>query len=81
MDSGVDTDQFTAHSTRGVATSSALTSGVTLTDIMKAANWKTFTRFYCRPTVDNFGKAVFSALKVGIITSTYMCSLAKMENY
>ena len=70
-DSGVDTDQFTAHSTRGVATSSALTSGITLPDIMKAANWKrqsTFSRFYGRPTVDNnFSKAVLSALKVGIL--------------
>ena len=72
---GIDTNQFTAHSTRGVATSTALALQVSLPEIMKAANWKrqsTFTRYYCCPTVDNaFSKTVLTALKVSIYFKRY----------
>ena len=74
-EAGIDTNQFTAHSTRGVATSTALALGVSLPEIMKAANWKrqsTFTRYYCRPTIDNaFSKTVLTALKVSIYFKRY----------
>ena len=45
---GVDTEVFSAHSTRGATTSKARLVGVSLGDIVKAANWSstsTFSRF------------------------------------
>ena len=45
---GINTEMFSAHSTRGAATSKAKMVGVSLSDIVKAANWSstsTFTRF------------------------------------
>ena len=59
---GIDTSIFTAHSTRGAATSKAKTLGVSLADILKAASWSsssTFTRFYHRPIHgQHFGRSV-----------------------
>lgn len=52
---GVDTATFSAHSTRGAATSAALKHGAPLDVILKAANWKsakTFEKFYKRDTID-----------------------------
>ena len=49
---GVDTSTFTAHSTRGAATSKAKMVGVSTGEILKAASWSsssTFCRFYHRP--------------------------------
>ena len=49
--SKIDTSVFSAHSTRGAAASSALVSGVSCDQILKAASWKresTFKRFYKR---------------------------------
>ena len=49
---GIDTSTFTAHSTRGTATSKAKRMGTSVGDILKAANWtseSTFGRFYNRP--------------------------------
>lgn len=63
--SGVDTSIFTAHSTRGAATSKAKAVGVSTVDILKAANWSsesTFRRFYHRPvTSSEFGRRVLKS--------------------
>ena len=48
---GIDTGQFTAHSTRSASTSHALSKGVPFNDILKVANWSskgTFEKFYHR---------------------------------
>ena len=59
---GVNTSVFSAHSTRGAATSKARAVGVSLADILHAANWSspsTFCRFYCRPVLNGqFGTHV-----------------------
>ena len=50
--SGIDVTLFTAHSTRGASSSAAAVSGITTTDILKAADWSTesvFRKFYCHP--------------------------------
>jgi len=50
-DSGVDTDKYKAHSTRGASTSAARQKGAPVADILHAADWSrasTFQRFYCR---------------------------------
>ena len=53
MDSaGIDTNIFSAHSTRGAATSKARAGGGSTADILRAANWtsaSTFSCFYHRP--------------------------------
>ena len=46
---GINTEIFSAHSTRGASASAAARGGVTLEDILKAANWSSesvFQRFY-----------------------------------
>ena len=59
---GIDTNTFSAHSTRGAATSKAKRVGVSTSDILKAANWSsssTFCRFYHRPLyTGRFGSGV-----------------------
>ena len=61
---GIDTQHFTAHSTKGAATSKAKSSGVSTSDILRAANWSsssTFTRFYHRPVqTSQFGRRVLT---------------------
>ena len=61
---GIDTQQFTAHSTRGASTSKAKSSGVSTSDILRTANWSsssTFTRFYHRPVqMGQFGRRVLT---------------------
>ena len=50
---GVDTEVFSAHSTRSSSTSWAAAKGVPINDIMQAANWSsqtTFKQFYFCPT-------------------------------
>ena len=42
--------QFTAHLTRGAATSAAMKAGVTMETMLATADWRqasTFRRFYC----------------------------------
>lgn len=61
--SGIDTEQFKAHSTRSAATSMAKKNNFPLTDILKQAGWKTettFIKFYLKPTNDDssFGNNV-----------------------
>ena len=53
--SGVDTRVFSAHSTRGAASSKACLANVPLTTIMKTAGWSrsdTFSHYYDKPIVD-----------------------------
>ena len=53
--SGIDISTFTAHSTRGTSTSATADSGITTSNILKAADWSTesvFRKFYYQPTHD-----------------------------
>ena len=72
MDSaGIDTKVFSAHSTRGAATSKAKSAGVSTGDILKTANWSTtstFCRFYHRPV--NSGKFGRGVLRIGATSET-----------
>ena len=61
---GIDTEIFSAHSTRGASSSAAANVGITTNDILKAANWSSesaFQKFYYKPS-DNlsYGRAVLS---------------------
>jgi hypothetical protein len=50
-DAGIDTESFSAHSTRGAASSKAVLLGVPIDSVLRAANWaaeSTFRRFYNR---------------------------------
>ena len=59
---GIDTNTFSAHSTRSASTSKAKSTGVPMSEILKAANWSsasTFCHFYNRPVSSVlFGQAV-----------------------
>jgi len=49
---GINTESFSAHSTRSASISYAASKGVPISDILKAANWSsssTFEQFYYRP--------------------------------
>ena len=54
--SGIDTEIFSAHSTRHASTSAACRRGVNIETIRKAASWtqtsNVFARFYNRPVVE-----------------------------
>ncbi|CAC5383917.1 unnamed protein product [Mytilus coruscus] len=61
--SGIDTSVFTAHSYRGASTSKAYSSGLSLSDVLKTANWtnaKTFFRFYNRDCSVSFSNTVLA---------------------
>ena len=62
---GIDTNQFTAHFSRGASSSRASARGVPIADILKVANWSsrsTFERFYCRSEgPDNYTSAVLQS--------------------
>ena len=62
---GIDVTVFGAHSMRGAATSAAHARGVSLSDIMIAADWRsagTFQQFYNRPTESStFAQSVLSS--------------------
>ena len=52
---GINTEIFSAHSTRGAATTAALKHGLTIPEILKTADWSTestFRKFYYRPELD-----------------------------
>ena len=62
---GIDTGVFRAHSVRSAAVSAAADSGLTTSDILRAADWSSegiFQKFYYKPQerLDAFGKAVLS---------------------
>lgn len=63
--SGIDTTIFSAHSTRGAATSAAFSKGVPISEILQTADWSgssTFKRFYLREaeTSPSFASRVLS---------------------
>ncbi|XP_031329185.1 uncharacterized protein LOC116160187 [Photinus pyralis] len=64
--SGIDTNIFSAHSTRHASTSIAAKRGVSIDTIRTTANWseksQTFARFYQRPikVLENFAGAVLN---------------------
>uniref|UniRef100_A0A1Y1LMB9 Tyr recombinase domain-containing protein n=1 Tax=Photinus pyralis TaxID=7054 RepID=A0A1Y1LMB9_PHOPY len=66
--SGLDTNIFSAHSTRHAATSAAARRGISIDTIRTTASWSaksnTFARFYQRPVRDleDFAGAVFNSL-------------------
>jgi len=74
---GIDTSIFSAHSTRGAATSKAKAAGVSIPEILKAADWSvpsTFTHFYHRPVPPSglsFGQGVLT----GVPKHTLECKL------
>ena len=60
---GLNTDTYSAHSTRAAAASKASTSKVSVDDIMRTVGWsseKTFSKFYNKPITaeSGFAKAV-----------------------
>ena len=62
---GIDTNIFTAHSTRGAASSSALAYGASLYEVLQQADWSSariFRRHYFRPRpFSNFSSAVLAS--------------------
>ena len=59
--SGVDTELFSAHSTRSASTSAVARCGLPVDVIMKAAGWSaasTFTRFYKKAPKQNLGQTL-----------------------
>ena len=55
-EAGIDTDIFSAHSTRAASSSAAKASHVPINDILKTAGWsseRTFAKHYCVPITDN----------------------------
>ena len=62
---GIDVSIFSGHSVRGASTSAAAGAGVTMNDIMQAADWSSesvFRRFYYRPSHDiTYGRTVLSS--------------------
>ena len=71
---GVDTTIFKAHSVRGAATSAAAEAGVSIPEILEAADWSnrsTFERFYYRPQSKTcFGPTVLQ--RASNLQSCYM---------
>ncbi|KAJ8042075.1 hypothetical protein HOLleu_13053 [Holothuria leucospilota] len=63
---GIDTTQYSAHSTRAAAVSAASCKNVPVEDILSTAGWsseKTFARFYKKPVESSkpFATAVLEA--------------------
>lgn len=67
---GIDTDQFTAYTTKHAAVSAAIRNGVDVDTIRRTAGWSqrslTFAKFYNRPIQENndtFAKAILTSSK------------------
>ena len=62
---GVNTEVFSAHSTRSASTSYAASKGVPINDILKAANWSsetTFEQYYHRSsTPSTFAETILQS--------------------
>jgi len=62
---GIETSIFKAHSVRSAATSAAADAGVSISEIMEAADWSSasvFEKFYYRACKSsNFGHSVISS--------------------
>ena len=68
--SGVDTDRFTAHSTRGASASRAAAIGVPIDCILRTAHWSntlTFSKHYHREAEGNFAGAVLSGVCLFVV--------------
>ena len=55
---GIDTNVYSAHSTRGSAASKAFANGVSVSSILLNGHWareSTFACFYHRPTINDSG--------------------------
>ena len=64
QESGVDTTLFKTHATRSAATSKAFKSGMSLSDIGRAAGWKStsvFQTFYNKPISNNLGTKILTS--------------------
>ena len=62
--SGTDTSQFSSHSTRSASSTFAANCGVSISDIMKVADWSragTFKKFYQRPILDSYAHIILSS--------------------
>ena len=69
-DAVIDTDYFSAHSTRGASASRAVRIGVAIDSVLSTAQWanaSTFARFYNRDIGVNFGNATRSWSKFLIV--------------
>ena len=75
---GIDTESFSAHSTRSASTSYAASKGVSISDILKAANWSsssTFEQFYYRPNnSDTYSTTILQSTQV----ARYYCCIRKL---
>ena len=63
---GVDTEMFSAHSTRSASTTAAKTQGVSIKDIMGMAGWSrqsTFETYYHKPASSDYSEAVLCGKK------------------
>ena len=62
--SGIDSNIFKAHSTRGAASSTATRAGLSVSDIIRMADCSTdntFRRFYYKPVHDpSFGRTILT---------------------
>ena len=61
---GIDTTVYTAHSTRAASTSAVNKTALSINTILNAAGWtreSTFSRFYKKQTVENFGQTLMSS--------------------
>ena len=67
QEAGIDVTIFQAHSTRAASSIKAALSGLTVEEIMSAADWSskgTFQKFYYKPSHSAaFGTAVLAANK------------------
>ena len=84
-DASVDTNKFSAHSTRAAASSSARAAGLSTADIMKMAGWSwqsTFEKFYHKPIMPTNNVVVSSAINVMSSNNTqcHICSLVMTWN-
>lgn len=64
MRAGIDTSIFKAHSVRGASTSAAAEAGISIPEILEAADWSnksTFEKFYYRPQQSTFGLKVLNS--------------------
>ena len=79
---GINTDVFKAHSTRAASVSAAKMKGVSLRDILDAADWSresTFRRYYYRPLSDSkFGCTVLTSQAV---SPAHHCLVYCFEQY
>ena len=63
---GINTETFSAHSTRAASVTAASERGVSIKQIMDAAGWSrlsTFETFYHKPPMTDFSEAVLSGKK------------------